>query len=199
MDKTEQKILDAAIRVFASEGYEGATTRKIAEAAGVNEVTLFRKFQSKENILRAVITINRDVILKTLDSVLRMEKEEDIETCLRTIGIGLMKVMRERVHIMVILIAEGRRNPEIAAILESVIQIIVARISEYFEFLIQNGKMRYTDPRTAALTFLSYLSYMSQLRGVISENILGSCKEDFDVFIDIFINGILNAKENNRN
>jgi TetR/AcrR family transcriptional regulator len=198
MDKTEQKILDAAIRVFASEGYEGATTRKIAEAAEVNEVTLFRKFQSKENILRAVITINRDVILKTLDSVLRMEKEEDIETCLRTLGMGLMKVMRERVNIMVILISEGRRNPEIAAILESVIQIIVARISEYFEFLIKNGKMRNTDPRTAALTFLSYLSYMSQLRGVISENILGSCKEDFDVFIDIFINGILNAEENKK-
>lgn len=195
MDKTEQKILDAAIKVFASEGYEGATTRKIAEAAEVNEVTLFRKFQSKENILRAVITINRDIILKTLESVLRMEKEENIEMCLRTLGMGLMKVMRERVNIMVILISEGRRNPEIAAILESVIQIIVARISEYFEFLIINGKMRNTDPRTAALTFLCYLSYMSQLRGVISDNVLGSCKEDFDVFIDIFINGILNIGE----
>jgi len=194
MDKTKQKILDAAIRVFASEGYSGATTRKIAEVADVNEVTLFRKFKSKENILRAVITINRNVILKTLDSVLRMEKEEDIETCLRTLGMSLMEIMRERVNIMVILIAEGRRNPEIAAILESVIQIIVTRISEYFEFLIKNGKMRPIDPRTAALTFLSYLSYMSQLRGVISENILSNCKEDFDTFIDIFINGILNAE-----
>ena len=72
MDKTEHKILDVAMRVFASEGYEGATTRKIAEAAEVDEVTLFRKFQSKENILRAVIIINRGVILNTLDSVLRM-------------------------------------------------------------------------------------------------------------------------------
>lgn len=191
MDKTKQKILNAAIRVFASEGYGGATTRKIAEVAEVNEVTLFRKFKSKENILRAVITINRNDILKTLDSVLRMEKDDDIETCLHALGMGIMKIMRDRINIMVILIAEGRKNPEIAAILESVIQIIVARISEYFEFQMENGKMRSTDSRTAALVFLSYLSYMSQLNGVISEKILGNPKEDFDVFISIFINGIL--------
>ncbi len=198
MDKTEQKILNAAIRVFASEGYEGATTRKIAEEADVNEVTLFRKFQSKENILRAVITRNREVILKTLDSVLRMEKEEDIETSLRALGRGLMKVMRERVNIMVILIAEGRRNPEVAEILESVVQTIVARISEYFEFQIKNGKMRYINPRTAALAFLSYFCHMSQLRGVISKDILGNSEEEFAGFVDIFINGILSAEENKK-
>ncbi|MCX9084784.1 MAG: TetR/AcrR family transcriptional regulator [Candidatus Methanoperedens sp.] len=195
MDETEQKILNAAIKVFASEGYGGATTQRIAEVAGVNEVTLFRKFQSKENILRAVITRNREIILKILDSVLQIEKEEDIETSLRTLGRGLLKVMRERVNIMVILIAEGRRNPEVAVILESVIKMVVARISEYFEYQMKNGKMRIINSRTAALTFLSYICHMSQLRGVISEDILGNDEEEFDGFVDIFIKGILNAEE----
>lgn len=198
MDKTEQKILNAAIKVFASEGYGGATTQRIAEVADVNEVTLFRKFQSKENILRAVITRNREVILKTLDSLLQIEKEEDIKTSLRTLGRGLLKVMRERVNIMVILIAEGRRNPEVAAILESVIRMVIARISEYFEYQMKNGKMRIINSRTAALTFLSYICHMSQLRGVISDDILGDGEEEFDGFVDIFIYGILSAEENKK-
>jgi len=198
MDKTEKKILNAAIKVFASEGYEGATTRRIAEAADVNELTLFRKFQSKENILRAVITGNREVILKILDPVLSMEKEKDIETSVRALGRGLMKVMRERINLMVILIAEGRRNPEVAQILESVVQAIVVRISEYFEFQIKNGKMRHINPRTAALVFLAYLGHMSQLRGIVSEDILGNSEDELDGFIDIFINGILNAQENKK-
>lgn len=198
MDKTEKKILNAAIRVFASEGYEGATTRRIAEAADVNELTLFRKFQSKENILRAVITGNREVILKTLDPVLSMEKEKDIETSVCALGRGLMKVMRERIDLMVILIAEGRRNPEVAHILDSVVQAIVVRISEYFEFQIKNGKMRHINPRTAALVFLAYLGHMSQLRGIVSEDILGNSEDELDGFIDIFINGILNAQENKK-
>jgi AcrR family transcriptional regulator len=46
--------LDAAARLFAERGYAGTTTRAIAEAAGVNEVTLFRHFESKRGMLRAL-------------------------------------------------------------------------------------------------------------------------------------------------
>ena len=53
--QTRQRLLDAAARVFARDGIEGATTREIARAAGVNEVTLFRHFQSKEKLLAAVV------------------------------------------------------------------------------------------------------------------------------------------------
>ena len=49
------RLLDAAATVFASQGLEGATTRQIAQVAGVNEVTLFRHFQSKENLQAAVL------------------------------------------------------------------------------------------------------------------------------------------------
>src|ERR1700757_4369152 len=50
-----QRLLDAAARVFARDGLDGATTRAIAREARVNEVTLFRLFQSKENLLAAVV------------------------------------------------------------------------------------------------------------------------------------------------
>jgi AcrR family transcriptional regulator len=50
MDR-RQDILTAAVAVFAQYGFLGATTRRIAEAAGVNEVTLFRYFGSKETLL----------------------------------------------------------------------------------------------------------------------------------------------------
>ena len=50
MDR-RQDILAAAVEVFAKYGFLGATTRRIAEAAGVNEVTLFRYFGSKETLL----------------------------------------------------------------------------------------------------------------------------------------------------
>jgi AcrR family transcriptional regulator len=46
-----EKLLDAARRVFEQFGPAGATTRRIAEEAGVNEVTLFRHFGSKDALL----------------------------------------------------------------------------------------------------------------------------------------------------
>jgi AcrR family transcriptional regulator len=48
---SRQKLLDAAMRVFAESGFRGATTRRIAEEAGVNEVTLFRHFKSKTALI----------------------------------------------------------------------------------------------------------------------------------------------------
>ena len=45
-------ILAAAAGVFAQHGFRGSTTRRIADAAGVNEITLFRQFGSKEALIR---------------------------------------------------------------------------------------------------------------------------------------------------
>jgi AcrR family transcriptional regulator len=46
-----EKVLAAAAQVFAETGYRGATTRRIAQVAGVNEVTLFRHFGSKAELM----------------------------------------------------------------------------------------------------------------------------------------------------
>lgn len=48
---SRDRILDAAARVYAEFGFRGATTRRIALAAGVNEVTLFRTFGSKAALI----------------------------------------------------------------------------------------------------------------------------------------------------
>ena len=52
---TRTHILDAAAKVFAEHGFRGATTRLIADAAKVNEVTLFRLFGSKDALLGEAI------------------------------------------------------------------------------------------------------------------------------------------------
>ncbi|HVE77711.1 MAG TPA: helix-turn-helix domain-containing protein [Gemmatimonadaceae bacterium] len=44
---SRDKLIEAAARVYAEHGFRGATTRRIAQEAGVNEVTLFRLFGSK--------------------------------------------------------------------------------------------------------------------------------------------------------
>ena len=47
MQETEKRILDATIELLDKVGWKGATTKRIAAEAGVNEVTLFRKFRTR--------------------------------------------------------------------------------------------------------------------------------------------------------
>ena len=197
---TEQRILEAALKVFASEGYSGATTRRIAEEANVAEVTLFRKFQSKENLLREVLLKNR-AAFSALDNSFRIEKDVDLETDLRILGKNIANVMKDkkkdskRSMFMFMLFEEGRRRPEVAEILSSVIQMNITRLSEYFELQIINGKMRNINPRSAALTFVSYFVYTSLLRGVFGDSFLGGSDEEIERFLDIFARGILKVED----
>src|SRR4029077_19526112 len=54
-DSTKQRILAAAQQVFSRDGFQGATTREIAREAGVNEVTIFRHFHTREELLHATL------------------------------------------------------------------------------------------------------------------------------------------------
>lgn len=52
---SRQRLIEAAASVYATAGFRGATTRRIAEEAGVNEVTLFRLFGSKAALIEAAM------------------------------------------------------------------------------------------------------------------------------------------------
>ena len=55
MDETGQKIIDATMSLVRDKGYVATTTKDIANSAGVNECTLFRKFQNKKSIVMSGI------------------------------------------------------------------------------------------------------------------------------------------------
>lgn len=50
-----ERLLRAAAQVYAEVGFRGATTRRIAHAAGVSEITLFRHFGCKHSLLHEAL------------------------------------------------------------------------------------------------------------------------------------------------
>jgi TetR/AcrR family transcriptional regulator, regulator of cefoperazone and chloramphenicol sensitivity len=65
-EDTRRRILDAALELFAAEGYDGASTRLLAERAGVNLPAIQYYFGSKEGLYRAVI----DSIIEHTEAVM---------------------------------------------------------------------------------------------------------------------------------
>src|SRR5471032_2054572 len=55
---TKDHILEAAARLYGEHGFRGTTTRRIAQEAGVNEVTLFRLFGSKTALLLEALRVH---------------------------------------------------------------------------------------------------------------------------------------------
>ncbi len=61
-----EKIITAAMTAYAETGFQGATTRRVAEIAGVNEVTIFRNFGSKAALMDEAL-FRRVAALKIVD------------------------------------------------------------------------------------------------------------------------------------
>jgi len=72
-DKTGQ-ILKAALQVFAKKGYSESTTQEIAGEAQVAEVTLFRKFKSKQNLFVSAV---QSVLMSKFDKILLQSTQQE--------------------------------------------------------------------------------------------------------------------------
>ena len=67
-----ERLIEAALEMFSRRGM-AATTREIADVAGVNEVTLFRLFESKDRLLAAVV---REVVRAEHEALDRVDLED---------------------------------------------------------------------------------------------------------------------------
>ncbi len=74
MTEKQTKIIQAALELFANEGYSATSTSKVAQHAGVSEGLIFRHFKNKEGLLEAII-LQGEEQLKILFADIVMEPD----------------------------------------------------------------------------------------------------------------------------
>jgi AcrR family transcriptional regulator len=187
MCPTDEKILDAALAILAREGYGGATTKKIAEEAGINEVTLFRKFKSKENLMKEAKKLSLKRSLENMEKTFRSIEGDDLEASVITLGKHISESVDRRTNMILTAIGDLQRLPVCERTAPKYSTITLEHLTAYFEEQIEKGNMRDVDPKIAALSFFSYIFYMNFI-GKLN----GATNDDgtLDKFMDIFMNGV---------
>ncbi|HEV2364234.1 MAG TPA: TetR/AcrR family transcriptional regulator [Caulobacteraceae bacterium] len=76
--QTRQKILASAKRLFAERGYEGATIRDIASAAGMSTGAVFASFTGKPELFGEIVLADRAASYEIMERVLadRMKRPD---------------------------------------------------------------------------------------------------------------------------
>ena len=74
-DSRQPQILDAAARLFCSQGYQGTTIRDIARAVGMLPGSLYCHFATKDDLLAAVYTRGVDQICQAVQAA--VERRSD--------------------------------------------------------------------------------------------------------------------------
>jgi AcrR family transcriptional regulator len=135
MHSSRDRILEAAVRVYAEQGFRGATTRRIAEEAGVNEITVFRHFGSKD----ALITEALRACATQPSAVDLPEVPRDPQRELAAWSAAELADMREHRALIGRVISEMGEHPEIIACTSAGALSAEQRLCAYVERLRAHG------------------------------------------------------------
>lgn len=147
-DKTEQKILDAALKIFAARGYSSATTKSIAEESGFSEFTLFRTFKTKENLFNKVLKQNIEKMQKELTNLMVNKEFNTSEEFLESFIRNLANFYNENIEAFSIFLNED------SSMLEPMMTEYISNLTEYVKYHIKNEKI---NPQTLVLTTTAFI------------------------------------------
>lgn len=161
------RILAAAARVYAQYGFRGATTRLIANEAGVNEVTLFRTFGSKAELLEAMLQSQvAATAAPIIDSDVSDPERALIDWCALT-----MTYLRGHAHLIRKTIAEAEERPDAACAACEGSNVAGASLAEYVQRLQASGLAdEDADVETAVSMLMSAMFGDALYRDVMPES-----------------------------
>ena len=157
LDPTEEKIVNATFNILQKEGVTKATTKKIAKEAGVNEVTIFRKFDSKKNLVEVTKNYHIQLFMEKLEEIFDFRDNEEIEEYLQISFFGLLSLSDNEFSVLKVALEEVREIPEKKLLISQVTDAILEKNEEFFKMQIEQGKIREVDPRVLGAICFSVL------------------------------------------
>lgn len=142
----QQKIAEAAIRLFAEKGYANTSTSEIAKAAGVAEGTIFRHYKTKDNLLLSLILpFLKEALPAMAEDVLQdvMSKETgSFESFLRALIKNRIQFIKENREIFQVFVKELIYNDELKKeLLPLFTENIVKRIGVVVDLYKERGEL----------------------------------------------------------
>ena len=193
-ESRRQQIIDGALEVFASKGFERATNKDIAKAAGIRSAGLiYHYFKDKSDLFRQVVEQRAPVLqlLSRSDSLMVLPPRQ----VLTLLGDAFVKIMEDRAALALfrLMIGEAMRRPMVADMLNPIGPGRgFAFLTRYLQQQMDAGVLRRMDPGAAARCFIGPLVAFVLTREVFPQTDWRTLSPETMVAttVDIFLQGM---------
>ena len=191
LDATEEKIVGATFDILRKEGITKATTKKISAQAGVNEVTIFRKFENKNNLIQVTKEYYAQKFIDKLEEIFDFTGDEEVGEYLNNNFMKMLSLEDEEFSIIKVAVEEGGEVSEAKRLLSKITDAILDKFESYFTIQIEKGAIRDVNPRILgtlcySMTFQSLILYR-----IYNDDGKYDGGEDYGkTYLDILFNGI---------
>ncbi len=205
--KSRDRILHAAVDVFAARGKYGARMEEIASQAGVNKAMLYYYYSSKENLFREVLMFifsrNFSELINGFEQVVSTTRNfsQRVEALSHLyFNIFSNHVSSTRITLEALAGDPGEVRQVIRALFSESDLIHPEKVFRIFEEGISRGQCRDIDPRQAVISIIG-MNLIYFLNGPMAEVILDLDGEDREIFlrerrqsvVDLLLNGVVKS------
>lgn len=185
-------IIEAALILFARNGFRGTTTKEIAQAAGCSEATLFKHFATKDELYSAILE-TRVRIEETLAQARQVAAHKDDAGVFRAVALRGLTQMQHDASLMRLLLFSALEGHALAQVFfESKVQRLHEFLSSYIEERIADGVFRPVNPLVAARGFVGMIVHYILLHEIygVKRPVGFSPEQVVDTFVTLFCDGI---------
>ena len=189
-ETTRLAIEDAAVNLFMEHGYHATSMRQIAERAGLALGGIYNHFSSKEEIFEGII-VDKHPYKKILPLILEAHGETAEDFLKNAMHIVLTELGREPYYIKLMMIEFVEFNGGHGA---AMLKEVAPKVLPVFEQIIKVRKdLRVTNPAMLMRAFFGMVVSYFITEMVVSKSVIGNLlpKNSMDVYVDIFLHGIL--------
>lgn len=190
---TKERILYAALDLFAQKGYDGVGVDLIAENAGLKGPSLYRHYKGKEDIFNSLIDLvdshyEEGFGFRQKTYELPKSIDELIEQAMRKIKFTMHDDMIQKTRrILAMEQFRSKRTAELASRYH--LEKLQGMYTSIFQDLMKNGILKMDDPEILALEFVSPVSmliHMYDRHPEREEEIMDQIKKHFKHFAKVY-------------
>ncbi len=188
---SRERILKTALEVFGSKGFTAATTKEIAERAGVNEVTVFRQFKSKNALFSAVIA--EKSVLNDIAGHVRFDDDAPLEELIVHNVRTVLSILKKNRHLFMVVLGDAWRYPKSRKMLsETVMQRGIEFLTAMMTRLVEEGRIREIQPEVAARALMGMVQGYFITRYMLGGDDLDPVGDEIYIrgFASVFVNGV---------
>ena len=189
-ENTEEKIITATFNIVQKEGVQKATTKKIAAEAGVNEVTIFRKFENKKNLIEATKDYYMAKLLSKLEEIFDFDEDDSIEEYLKNCFHGILDFSQEDISIIRVAMQEINGESDKKLLISRITDTIINKMEEFFKLQLEKGEIKNVNSKAISVMCFSIIFQSTILWQIYGNN--ANIESDIfaDDYLDIIFNGI---------
>ncbi|WP_157738028.1 TetR/AcrR family transcriptional regulator [Aneurinibacillus soli] len=186
--------MNSAVEIFSQKGFQASTIREIARLAGVNDLTVYRHFESKEKLFSEMF--QRHTLLSEIGSLVVRGINDDFAHDTRSLIVAFLAIFKREMPIIRLLVTEAEKMSECKKYAAMFTENIIEQLTQFLRYYQQTNQIRSKVNCQAVATSLYSTLFVHIYSMALYGDVVVACDASseesmIDGWIDLYVSGIV--------